>query len=116
MFSQSKQSQPTFKIVIRSDLSSASPPNDHKTSLDSAPLAATTPTVDEAAQHRSSIPGSTTAGEGERKRKQSEKDGGFLTTKRVMYGDERKTLYYSLTVNVVGLCSNGEMDSEAGRT
>ncbi|SAL99108.1 hypothetical protein [Absidia glauca] len=83
MFSQSKQSQPTFKIVIRSDLSSASPPNDHKTSFDSAPLAATTPTVDEAAQHRSSIPGSTTAGEGERKRKQSERDGGFLTTKRV---------------------------------
>lgn len=93
MFSQTKQPQPTFKIVIRSDLSSASPPNDHKTTLDSSPSDATLPTDSEPAQLGSSIPGSTTASAGERKRKQSEKDGGFLTTKRVSHREERTTYH-----------------------
>ncbi|KAI8340838.1 G-patch domain-containing protein [Chlamydoabsidia padenii] len=84
MFSQTKPSQPTFKIIIRSDLTSASASN--KNDDQEATLKPTSPDnsiQQQQPQSDPSPPETTTTGDIERKRKHADKEGGLLATKKV---------------------------------
>ncbi|ORZ11808.1 hypothetical protein BCR42DRAFT_453770 [Absidia repens] len=95
MFSQSKQSQPTFKFIIRSDLSTDAPSEDDSATRSTstgmnhsaAPVTSTehnipsTTTTDQPTSSAHDMTSSTS--NIDKKRKRTEKDSGVLATKKV---------------------------------